>query len=93
MKHGPDQKTKKLIAIKKTRSLIDKIAQMVEKDEYCIDIMQQNLAAIGLMRNLHKTLMEDHLSHCVKKAIVSKDDKRQQQMIQEIMTVTNLFNK
>jgi CsoR family transcriptional regulator, copper-sensing transcriptional repressor len=66
---------------------------MVEKDEYCIDIMQQNLAAIGLMRNLHKTLMEDHLNHCVKNAIVSKDDKRQQQMIQEIMTVTNLFNK
>jgi DNA-binding FrmR family transcriptional regulator len=54
MKHDQDQKTKKLIAIKKTRSLIDKIAQMVEKDEYCIDIMQQNLAAIGLMRNCTK---------------------------------------
>jgi CsoR family transcriptional regulator, copper-sensing transcriptional repressor len=93
MKHGPDQKTKKLIAIKKTRSLIDKIAQMVEKDEYCIDIMQQNLAAIGLMRNLHKALMEDHLNCCFKDAMSSPDKGKQDQMIQEIMTVTHLANK
>lgn len=86
-------KNKKIIAIKKARSLLEKIGQMVESDIYCIDIMQQNLAAIGLLRNFHKTLMEDHLNHCVKDAVAAKDTKKQQQMIKEIMTVTNLFNK
>lgn len=85
--------TKKIIAVKKATSLMTKIGEMIEADEYCIDIMQQNLAVIGLLRNLHKTLMEDHLNHCVKDAITAKDLAKQQQMIQEIMTVTNLFNK
>lgn len=93
MIHDQSATNKKMVALKKASSLITKIGQMVEADEYCIDIMQQNLAAIGLLRNLHKTLMEDHLNHCVKDAVIAKDTARQQQMIQEIMTVTNIFNK
>lgn len=66
---------------------------MIETDEYCVDIMQQNLAVIGLLRALHKTLMEDHLKSCVNDAFIAKDTEKQQRMIQEIMTVTNLYNK
>lgn len=86
-------KVKKIIAVKKAKSLIEKIGQMIEADDYCIDIMQQNLAAIGLLRNLHRNLMEEHLNHCFKDAITSKNRNRQQAMIKEITTVTNLFNK
>lgn len=88
-----DNKTKKLIAIKKATSLLHKISQMIEADEYCINIMQQNLAVIGLLKSLHKILMEDHLNSCVKNAILAKDVRKQQRMIAEIMTVTNLYNK
>ncbi|MEI8253661.1 MAG: metal-sensing transcriptional repressor [bacterium] len=37
---------KQLIALKKARTLLDKIITMTEKKEYCIDIIQQNLAVI-----------------------------------------------
>jgi len=39
-----------LINFKKAQSLLSKIIKMTEADAYCIDIMQQNLAVIGLQK-------------------------------------------
>ena len=85
-------KEKTLINFKKTQSLLAKIIAMLEGDEYCIDIMQQNLAAIGLLRSAHQMLMEGHLSTCFKKAMETKNEKRKQEIITEILRVTKLFN-
>lgn len=87
------QKAKALINFKKTRSLMEKIIQMVETDVYCINVMQQNLAAIGLLRSAHEMLMEGHLNSCFKSAFQNKNSKKQQEMINEILKVTKLFNK
>jgi DNA-binding FrmR family transcriptional regulator len=87
------EREKALVAFKKTHSLISRIIEMIEEDKYCIDIMQQNLAAIGLLRSAHMKIMESHLNNCVKKAMQADDKKRQDEMIHEILTVTNLFNK
>ena len=66
---------------------------MVETNEYCIDIMQQNLAVIGLLKSAHQMLMENHLNTCFKTAMATKNEKREQEMVQEILKVTKLFNK
>jgi len=87
------QKEKTLINFKKAQSLILKIIKMVEKNEYCVSIMQQNLAVIGLLRSSHQMLMENHLNTCFKKAMGQKSEKRKQEMIKEILKVTKLFNK
>ncbi len=87
------QKKETLISFKKSQSLIKKIIEMIEKDQYCIDVMQQNLAAIGLLKSAHQKLMENHLDICFKKAIGSKNEKKKQEMIEEILRVTKLFNK
>ncbi len=87
------QKNKALISLKKTKSLMEKIIQMVEADEYCINIMQQNLAAIGLLRSAHEMLMEGHLNSCFKSAFETKNSKKQKDMTSEILKVTKLFNK
>lgn len=87
------QKEKTLVNFKKARSLISKIIKMIEADEYCIDIMQQNLAAVGLLKSAHQMLMENHLNTCFKKAMETKNEKRKQEMTQEILKVTKLFNK
>lgn len=86
-------KQKTLINFKKGQSLIEKIIKMIEKDEYCIDIMQQNLAVLGLLKSAHQMLMENHLNTCFKKAMATKNEKRKQEMIQEILRATKLFNK
>lgn len=87
------QKQKALIGMKKAHSLLSKIINMTEKNKYCIDIMQQNLAVVGLLRSAHEHLMENHLQTCFKSAMASKNEKRKKQMTAEILKVTNLFNK
>ena len=88
-----NKKQKTLINFKKAYSLILKIIKMVEGDEYCINIMQQNLAVLGLLKSAHQMLMENHLNTCFKKAIDSKNESKKRQMIEEILKVTRLFNK
>lgn len=88
-----EQKKKTLINFKKAQSLLTKINKMVETDQYCIDIMQQNLAVIGLLRSAHQMLMENHLNTCFKTAMSSKNENKKNIMIKEILKVTNLFNK
>ena len=87
------QKQKALLNFKKAQSLLLKIIKMVEDDKYCIDIMQQNLAVIGMLKSAHQTLMENHLNSCFRKAIDSRDEKKKKEMIEEILKVTKLVNK
>jgi len=87
------EKGKALINFKKVRSLMDKMIEMGENNQYCIDIMQQNLAAIGLLKSANQILMENHLNSCFTTAISSKQNKKKQQMVEEILTVTKLLNK
>lgn len=88
-----NQKEKTLISYKKAYSLLSKIIKMVEEGKYCIDIMQQNLAVIGLLKSAHQDLMKNHLNTCFKRAVESKNQKREKEMIEEILKVTKLFNK
>jgi len=88
-----EKKQKTLINFKKAQSSLSKIIKMVESDEYCINIMQQNLAVIGLLKSAHQMLMENHLNTCFKRAIGTKNEKKKQEMVEEILKVTKLFNK
>ena len=87
------QKKQALINFKKASSLLEKIMKMTEDDNYCIDIMQQNLAVIGLLKSAHQMLMENHLRTCFKNAIASNNKKKQEKMTEEILKVTKLANK
>lgn len=84
---------KTLINLKKAQSLIAKIIKMIEGNEYCIDVMQQNLAVIGLLKSAHQMMMEKHLNTCFKKAMETNNETRKQEMIEEILKVTKLSNK
>ena len=87
-----DQK-KSLLNFKKTRSLLDKLIKMTEDHEYCINIMQQNLAVIGMLKSAHQMLMEGHLNSCFKNAMGSKNEKLKTQMMEELIKVTKMGNK
>ncbi|MDD3263191.1 MAG: metal-sensing transcriptional repressor [Candidatus Absconditabacteria bacterium] len=80
-----DKKT--ITSLKKARTLLDKIITMAENDQYCIDVIQQNLAVIGLLKSTNLQLLEGHLSCCFVDAIKSDNKKRQHEMIQEILTI------
>lgn len=88
-----NKKQDTLINFKKAHTLSERIIKMVENDKYCIDIMQQNLAVIGLLKSAHQMLMENHLNTCFKTAMATKNGAKKQNMIQEILRVAKLFNK
>lgn len=87
------QKEKALISFKKAKSLTEKIIKMIEEDSYCIGIMQQNLAVIGLLKSANQMLLENHLNSCFKVAIDSKKEEKKEEMIKEILKVIKLSNK
>lgn len=60
---------------------------MAEKDEYCIDIVQQNLAVIGLLKNINLQLLDWHLNCCFVDAVKANDKKKMNSMIDEILTI------
>lgn len=82
-----------LINFKKAQSLVAKIIEMSNNNEYCIDIMQQNLAVLGLLKSAHQMLMESHLNNCFRKAMATNNENRKKEMIQEILKVSKLSNK
>ncbi len=86
-------KQKTIINFKKAQSLLTRIIKMADKDQYCINIMQQNLAVTGLLKSAHHMLMEIHLNTCFRKALESKSEKKKQETINEILKVANLCNK
>jgi DNA-binding FrmR family transcriptional regulator len=88
-----ESREKAKISLKKARSHVDKIISMIEEDKYCIDIMQQNLAVIGLLRSAHSLIMEGHLRGCFTDAFDSKSVKKHEEMIDEILRVTKIYNK
>jgi len=86
-------KTSALINFKKAQSLIKKIIEMLDNDEYCIDIMQQNLAVIGLLKSAHQMMLEGHLKTCFKSAMETKNEAKKNRMIAEILKVSKIANK
>ena len=87
------QHAKARISYRKAKSLLAKIERMLDDDAYCVDIMQQNLAVMGLLRSAHRELMAGHLSSCFKAAMESGSEKKKQAMIAEILQVTHLVQK
>jgi DNA-binding FrmR family transcriptional regulator len=88
-----EERKKIITGLKKANTLMTRVIKMTEDGEYCIDIMQQNLAAIGLLKAVHQALMENHLHTCFKNAMASKNEKIKEKMVEEILKVSKLSNK
>ena len=90
MAHGVDKVS---IAMKKARTSMEKVMKMLEDDMYCIDIIQQNLAIMGLLRSTNTTLLQGHIEHCVTNAAKENDSERLDQMMQELLMIMNIAQK
>jgi len=82
------KKNKEIItALKKADSHLKNVIKMIEKDEYCVDILQQNLAVIGLLKSANNKLMEGHLNTCFIEAIKGSNKGQAQRMIDELLRI------
>lgn len=81
---------KVIIGLKKARTSLDKILNMLEEEKYCIDIIQQNLAVIGLLKSANLNLLEWHLNGCVKNALNAKNEDDVNTKMEELVKIINL---
>lgn len=59
-----EHKKKALISIRKAKTSLEKIEKMIEDDQYCGDIIVQNMAAIWLVKSSNNKLIEAFLENC-----------------------------
>jgi DNA-binding FrmR family transcriptional regulator len=90
MENTSNPKNKELINLKKARSLLTKIIKMVEEDKYCVDVMQQNLAVIGILKSFHQMILDTHLKSCFSQAMKHGSEEKKDEMIEEILKVTKI---
>lgn len=60
-----EDRAKNLARLKRIEGQVRGIAQMVEQDRYCVDVLTQIAAVQSAMRSVGKELLRHHLKHCV----------------------------
>lgn len=70
--------------LKRIEGQVRGVSKMVEEGKYCVDIVNQIKAVKSALSSLEGLIIEDHLNHCVQKAISGKDKKEATAMIDEI---------
>ena len=65
------EKIKALQALKTSKGQIEGIIKMIEEERYCVDVSNQIIAAQSLLKKANLLILKQHLSHCVKNAILS----------------------
>jgi DNA-binding FrmR family transcriptional regulator len=59
------------------------IERMIDEDTYCIDVLTQVSAATKALQAVAVGLLDEHVRHCVKNAVVEGDPERLETMVTE----------
>jgi DNA-binding FrmR family transcriptional regulator len=61
------------------------IARMIERDEYCIDILQQTAALRAAIDSVSLLVMEDHVAGCLQTAARTGDAKAYTEEVMDVV--------
>ena len=67
------------------------VAQMVEGDRYCIDVLTQIAAATRALQGVAVGLFDDHLRHCVADAVAAGGSDAQVKLTEATAAVERLL--
>ena len=63
------------------------VANMVESDRYCIDVVRQVQAVRAALTGLENVILEDHLDTCVQEALAGKNLAARREKVDELVGV------
>jgi CsoR family transcriptional regulator, copper-sensing transcriptional repressor len=86
-----DYRKKAQDAVKRLEGLTAKLTTMLEKDEYCLDILQLSLAMQGHLKHIQRHILESHLHTCADKKLRSPSEK--DAFIAELIKVIGLSQR
>jgi CsoR family transcriptional regulator, copper-sensing transcriptional repressor len=67
------------------------IERMVEDDRYCIDILTQISAVNTALESLAFKILDEHVRHCVARALTSGDEREAQTKTEELLEAVQRF--
>lgn len=65
------KKNKLVHRMKIAKGHLEKVIDMVEKGEYCLDIIQQSQAVQSALSKVDEVILENHLKTCVREAMLT----------------------
>lgn len=79
-----NQHTDGLKYLKIAQGNLDASMKMVEDDRYCVDISNQILATIALLKKANTAILTNHMNVCVVEAFNSDDEDLKLEKMQEV---------
>jgi DNA-binding FrmR family transcriptional regulator len=76
-----------ILRLKRAGGHLQKIIQMMEKDEPCLDTAQQMQAVVSALVAAKRTFVQDHIEHCLDASILN-DPNAAQQHLKEFKEIT-----
>ncbi len=64
---------------------LEGVKKMIEKDEYCISIIEQNRGVMAALEKVNEIILENHLHTCVADAVGGSDKKEKDKKIKEVL--------
>ena len=72
---------------------LEGVIKMIEEDKYCIDVIKQNKAVINALHKVNEIILAGHFDTCVLGASLSKNKKKQKEMIEELIGIYKTSNR
>ncbi len=88
-----DKNNAKVNRLNRIAGQVRGVAQMVEDDRYCIDILHQIQAVKSALAKVETQVLKDHAACCVAEAIASGDEGEQREKFQELVDLLERTRK
>ena len=91
MAHGyVDDKQALLARLRRAEGQVRGIARMIDEDVYCIDVLTQISAVNSALRSVALNLLDEHLNHCVTRAVAEGGDDADQKLAEASAAIARL---
>lgn len=82
-----DTKTSATKRLARIEGQVRGVANMIEQDRYCIDVVRQIQAIKAALTSLESVILSDHLKTCVETALNSDDLELRREKVEELVLV------
>jgi DNA-binding FrmR family transcriptional regulator len=84
-------KSELLSRLRKIEGQVRGVAQMIEDDRYCIDVLTQVAAITKALQSVSVGLFDDHLRHCVADAVAAGGPEADRKLTEATAAVQRLL--
>jgi len=86
-----DDKDAVLKRLRRIEGQVRGLERLVEEDQYCIDVLTQVAATTKGLQAVAMQLLEKHLDHCVREAMVAGGDLAEQKVTEASQAIARLL--